>query len=123
METTFGAFISEKRHQKDISLRAFSRMIDISPEYLSKIENNLRAAPKEAVLERICELLVLSDEEKEVLFDLAAKSKPYLTLAFDLVEYVNKNEMIHKTLRFAKRKELTNKDWQEIFEYVSSTHL
>lgn len=123
MEITFGAFISEKRHEKDISLRAFSSMIDISPEYLSKIENNLRAAPKDVVLERISELLILNNEEREMLFDLAAESKPYLSLASDLVKYVKENEMIYKTLRLARRKDLTNKDWQEIFEYISNTHL
>ena len=123
MKITFGAFISKKRLEKDISLRAFSSMIDISPEYLSKIENNLRAAPKEIVLERISELLVLNDEEKEMLLDLAAESKPYLSLASDLVKYLKENEAIHKTLRLAKRNSLTNKEWQEIYEYISKTYL
>lgn len=123
MEITFGAFISEKRLAKNISLRAFSNMIDISPEYLSKLENDLRAAPKDRTLEKIAEKLVLNVDDREVFYDLAAKSKSYLSLASDLVKYVNENEMVHKTLRLAKRYELTNEDWKEIFEYIAKTHL
>lgn len=123
MKITFGAFISEKRLAKDISLRAFSNMIDISPEYLSKLENDLRAAPKDHTLEKIAENLVLNVDDREVFYDLAAKSKSYLSLASDLVKYVNENEMVHKTLRLAKRYELTNEDWKKIFEYIAKTHL
>ena len=123
MEITFGAFISEKRLAKNISLRAFSNMIDISPEYLSKLENDLIAAPKDRTLEKIAEKLVLNVDDREVFYDLAAKSKSYLSLASDLVKYVNENEIVHKTLRLAKRYELTNEDWKEIFEYIAKTHL
>lgn len=123
MKITFGAFISEKRNARKISLRAFSSMIEISPEYLSKIENDLRSAPKDIVLERIATALILNTEERETLFDLAAKSKPYLSLATDLVKYVYENEMAYKTLRFAKRNELTNSDWQKILEHIIKTHL
>lgn len=46
MENQFGVFINKRRNEKQISLRSFSSMIGISPEYLSKIENGLRSAPK-----------------------------------------------------------------------------
>lgn len=84
MEKTFGAFLCEKRISKDISLRNFSKIIGISPEYLSKIENNLRPAPKDIILEKIADKLSLSIEEREMLFDLAAESKVKLSLASDL---------------------------------------
>mgnify|MGYP002711581399 CR=1 FL=1 len=59
MKKTFGAFINEKRLEKNISLRCFSKMIDISSEYLSKIENGLRSAPKDMVLKKIADKLSL----------------------------------------------------------------
>lgn len=123
MKITFGAFISEKRIERGVSLRAFSRKIEISPEYLSKIENNLRSAPKDITLVRIAEILILNDEERELLFDLAAETRPYLSIAYDLVKYINENEMLQKTLRLAKRNALTNNDWKEIFEHISKNHL
>lgn len=42
----FGLFINEKRQIIKMSLRKFAQKIKISPEYLSKIENGERPAPK-----------------------------------------------------------------------------
>lgn len=122
MKKTFGEYISEKRLEKDITLRNFSRMIDISPEYLSKLENNLRSAPKDVILEKIAIKLFLNVEERERLFDLAAESKANLSLASDLVKYIRNNEIVHKTLRIAKRCKLTTVEWQEIFDNITKKH-
>lgn len=46
MNNDVGIFIKQKRIQKNISLRAFSREIGISAEYLSKIENGFESAAK-----------------------------------------------------------------------------
>lgn len=118
MKKTFGAFISEKRLQKNISLRGFSRMVGISPEYLSKIENDLRAAPKDVILKKMADELCLNIDEREILFDLAAESKHYLSLATDLVEYIHNNKIINDTLRLAKRYRMTSKEWQEVFDFI-----
>lgn len=123
MKKTFGAFINEKRLEKYISLRTFSNMIGISPEYLSKLENGLRAAPRDEVLNRIADKLSLSSGEKEKLFDLAAESKSNLSLASDLVKYIHENEIVHKTLRMAKRCKLAPEEWQEIFDNICENHL
>lgn len=65
MKDSFDIFIKKKRLENKISLRVFSQMIDISPEYLSKLENGLRAAPRDEVLSRIANKLSLSSKEKE----------------------------------------------------------
>lgn len=123
MKNTLGSFIVNKRQEKKISLRALSRIVGISPEYLSKIENGLRYAPKDDILEKIANKLALRDEEKEQLYDLAAEAKPNLSLALDLIEYIKENEMLHKTLRIAKRNKLSNKEWEEILEYICDFYL
>ncbi len=123
MKKSFGAFLSEKRISKDISLRNFSKIIGISPEYLSKIENNLRPAPKVNILEKIADKLSLSIEDREILFDLAAESKEKLSLASDLVEYIRENKIVHETLRIAKRCKITTEEWQEIFDNIAKKHL
>ncbi len=120
---SFGVFISTKRIEKGISLRQFAKSIQISPEYLSKIENELRAVPKDEIVKTIAEKLHLNSDEREILFDLAAESKPYVSLALDLVEYVKENEMVYKTLRIAKRYELKNEEWQYIFDYILKNHM
>lgn len=123
MKNAFGFFLNEKRMEKKITLRSFSNMIGISPEYLSKIENNLRSAPRDIILEKISDKLSLSVEDRELLFDLAAESKSNLSLASDLVEYIHENEIVHKTLRMAKRCKLAPEEWQEIFDNICENHL
>lgn len=123
MKRTFGSFINEKRIENQITLRAFSQMLDISPEYLSKIENNLRPAPKDIILEKMADKLLLSIEDREILFDLAADSKANLSIATDLIEYIRENDIVHKTLRVAKRCKLATEEWQEIFDNISKKHL
>ena len=65
MKDTFGAFVSHKRQEQNVSLRQFSNLIKISPEYLSKIENNERSAPSTDILIRMSDKLFLSETEKE----------------------------------------------------------
>ena len=123
MKNTFGAFISSKRLEKSISLRQFADMIRISPEYLSKKENCERPAPSSDILMRMSEKLLLSETEKEDFFDLAAKSKSDSTIAVDLIDYINKNPTIHKTLRIAKRCNATDKDWQKFADVLTKKGL
>lgn len=118
MNCTFGAFVSQKRHALCISLRQFADIIEISPEYLSKIENCERPAPSTDILMRISDKLILSEAKKEVFFDLAAQSKSDSSIAVDLIDYINKNPTIHKTLRIAKRYDANDEDWQKFMDYL-----
>lgn len=106
-----------------MSLREFSRRIGISPEYLSKIENELRSAPKDDTLEKMADKLGLNIDEREMLFDLAADSKPYLSLASDLLLYIKQNKSIHKALRLAKRCDADEEDWQNFIDFLSEKYL
>ncbi|MDD6848321.1 MAG: helix-turn-helix transcriptional regulator [Oscillospiraceae bacterium] len=118
-----GIFIQQKRIEKQISLRSFSRQIEISAEYLSKIENGLRPAPNVKVLEKISTQLLLSPQETEILYDLAAESKSYLSLASDLLVYITENKSIHKALRLAKRCGANEDDWQFFVEFLTNKYL
>lgn len=123
MKKVFGAYLKEQRETEQISVRKFSQQIGISAEYLSKIENGLRSAPKDEVLENIANRLVFTEEEKENLYDLAAKSKVRLTLASDLMKYINDNESVHKILRIGKRCNVDTQDWQKVLDYLSEKYL
>ena len=116
MNNTFGSFIKAKRIYNYLSVRAFSELIGISATYLSKIENGLKPAPKECVLEKIADVFMLNEDEKEQFYDLAAKTKGDKALAKDLIEYINENEIIHKTLRTSKRLDINPGEWEKIYK-------
>lgn len=123
MKKTFGAFLNEKRTQNKITLRTFSHMIDISPEYLSKVENGLRAAPNNVVVRKIAQVLLLNCKEQEKLFDSAASSKTYPALALDLVEYIMENEEVHQILRLVKRYNVSSDDLRIIIDMITEKYL
>lgn len=118
MKKTFGAFISEKQY----TLRGFAKQIGISPVYASNIENSVRPAPSYSILKRITKVLVLDDDNKAKMFDLAAQSKNSSTLAYDLAEYINQNNSAYKTIRTAAKYNADEKDWQKFAEYISKKY-
>ncbi len=110
---TFGTFIKEKRLLRNISLRKFAEQLDISPVYLCNMEKDRNPAPKDHIISRMVELLLLSDEEAEVLYDLAAKSKSSPTVSKDLPKYIMDKDIVRAALRTAKDVDATDEEWQE----------
>lgn len=115
METkeTFGSFIKEKRILRQISLRKFAELLDISPVYMCNIEKDRNPAPKDDILSHMAELLLLPEQETEMLYDLAAKSKSTPTVSRDLPEYIMDRDIVRVALRTAKDVDATDEEWQE----------
>ena len=115
METkeTFGSFIKKKRLLRQISLRKFAELLDISPVYMCNIEKDRNPAPKDDILSHMAELLLLSEQETETLYDLAAKSKSTPTVSRDLPEYIMDRDIVRVALRTAKDVDATDEEWQE----------
>lgn len=123
-ELTFGSFIRNKRLASEpyISLRKLAELLDISPVYMSNIENDRNPAPKDEILERMAELLRLSKPEREMLFELAAKSKTYTAVPGDLPEYISTNELARVALRVAKDVDATDMEWIDFIERLKKRH-
>lgn len=115
-EKTFGSFLKEKRLEKGYTLRGFAGKIDVSPVHMSNMENDRRAAPKEDILERISNLLLLSKEERLEMTDLAAKSKNMPSVSSDLPDYIMENDIVRAALRTAKDVDATDNEWMEFIE-------
>ena len=75
--------------------------LDLSPVYLSNIENDRRPAPTRAYLERLEQELHLNKAETEQMLDLAAKSQNNRVSA-DLPDYIMDREIVRAALRTAK---------------------
>ena len=101
MEQTFGSFLREKRMARGLTLRGMAAKLDLSPVYMSNIENDRRAAPSQEYLERMALLLQLDKPEREWMLDLAAKSKQNRVSA-DLPDYIMDREIVRAALRTAR---------------------
>ena len=115
---TFGAFVRNKRMVLEpyISLRKMAELLEISPVYMSNIENDRNPAPKDDILEKMAKLLCLSKSETEQMYEMAAKTKAYTAVPGDLPEYISANECARIALRVAKDVDATDTEWQDFVE-------
>ena len=118
MEQTFGSFIREKRQSIGLSLRTLAAKLDLSPVYLSNIENDRRPAPTRAYLERLEQELHLNKAETEQMLDLAAKSQNNRVSA-DLPDYIMDREIVRAALRTAREADATDQEWQDFIDRIN----
>lgn len=115
-ELTFGKFIIEKRKERDLSARQLALQINLSAVYICDIEKDRRVAPREDILEKIANILMLNKEEREHMFDLAARTKN--TVSADLPEYIMEKDIVRVALRTAKENDIDDKEWQEFINRI-----
>lgn len=84
----FGEYISKKRKENNLSIRQLAEKLNISFTYLSDVEKGRAKAFKQEILKKIIEVLQLSQEEADMLNDLAGESQN--TVAPDVAEYLKK---------------------------------
>lgn len=120
---TFGMFITAKRKEKEISLRQFAKLVGISPVHTSNIERGERAAPPFDTLNRMAEVLSLSQSEQYYMYDLAAQTRSGVSIAQDLVVYIFENPYIVDVLRSAKLQNATTEDWEIFINHLSNKRL
>lgn len=104
MEIKVGEIIKAKREEKNISLVDFAKIIEISPGYLSQLENGKKANPKlDIVLRIIHELdldidMLLGIESSNENLNLKIPSLLKLILAKDRNSKVLENKEVLKKL-------------------------
>ncbi len=115
---TFGSFVRQKRLERDMSLRTLAQKLELSPVYMSNIENNLKPAPSQAKLDKLAQLFLLDKADTELMWDLAAKSRKQ-RVSVDLPEYIMERDIVRAALRTARECEATDEDWQEFIDKLN----
>ena len=117
MTGEFGKFIETKRKALNKTLRGFATDLAIAPAYMSDIEKGHRYPPDKDKLEKMAELLNLSEEEKNKMYDLAAGEKDN-SVSPDLPEYIMGTEKARVALRMARDNGATDATWQKIIDML-----
>lgn len=100
----FGEYITQKRKEKNYSLRELANKLDISFSYLSDVEKGRAKAFKQEILKKLIEIFQLSKDEQDLLNDLAGESQDIV--APDIAEYLKQ----HPDAVVAFRKNIMRKD-------------
>ena len=85
MEIKVGEIIRAKREEKNISLSDFAKELDISPGYLSQIENGVKKNPNLEILLRIINKL---DIDLAMLLGIESRGENYLVKIPSLLKLV-----------------------------------
>ena len=107
--TNFGAFLQRKREEKRITLRKMAELLGFSAPFLSDVEKDRRNPPELSKLEHIAEILGLSYEEKQTMFNLAGKKRD--SVAPDLREYIMSRDYVSAALRTARDLDAGEEEW------------
>lgn len=110
----FGEFLQRKRTEKQITLRKMAEMIGITAPYLTDIEKDHRNPPEMEKLELISQILMLNDEDKTTMYDLAGKKRN--SVAPDLPDYIMEHDYVSAALRTARDLDASEADWLKFVE-------
>ena len=114
---TFGEYLKQKRLDKEITLRGFAKLVDISPVYLCDLEKGRKAAPSMEVMQKMVSKLALNKEDSERFYDLAALEQTAKNpIPKDLNAFLKDNRVIVSALRTAKDLDATDEEWQDFID-------
>ena len=114
---TFGEYLKQKRLDKEITLRGFAKLVDISPVYLCDLEKGRKAAPSMEVMQKMVSKLARNKEESERFYDLAALEQTAKNpIPKDLNAFLKDNRVIVSALRTAKDLDATDEEWQDFID-------
>lgn len=107
----FGDFIAQKREEKKITLREMAKKLKITPPYLSDVEKDRRNPFDLDKLELLANILLLSEDEKTIMLNLAGKKRN--EVAPDLPEYIMDRDYVSAALRTARDLDAGEEEWLE----------
>lgn len=111
MSVNFGDFVKKKRIKKNLALKDVAAAVGISSVYQSSIEKGKRPAPSYEILVKYKNALQLDEDEFAELLDLAIISKSTRAVAYDIADYINENECVHRTLRISLKNNVPESEW------------
>ena len=110
---SFGDYLSEKRRERMITSLQMAEYAGISPGYYCDIEKSRKAPPDREILDKIIAVLNLSDEDRDIFYDLAGRARSGVSP--DLPDYIMANEEVRVALRIAKEKASAD-DWKQFID-------
>lgn len=110
----FGEFLQKKREERHITMRKMAESIGLSLTYLCDLENDRRNPPEMDKLELIAKVLLLTDEERDLMLDLAGKKRN--SVAPDLPDYIMDRGYVAAALRTARDLGADESDWLKFVE-------
>lgn len=105
----FGDFLYQKRKENKITMRQLSEEIGCTQVYISDVEKDRRNSFDIERLRKLVKFLNLTDEERDLMYDLAGKKRN--EVAPDLHDYITENDYVSAALRTCRDLEIGEEEW------------
>lgn len=118
MAGEFGAYIAQKRLEKDVKLKPIAERLGVSVTYLSDIIKGRRNPPDIDGLEALVAVLHLDEAERDELLYLAGRERKQVSP--DLSDYIMDESLPNArvALRRAKKQGLDDEFWKEVNQII-----
>lgn len=110
----FGNFLYQKRIENKITMRQMADELGVSPVFISDIEKDRRNPFDVNRLRQLVPFLNLTDEERDLMYDLAGKKRN--EVAPDLHDYITENDYVSAALRTCRDLEVGEEEWARMVE-------
>ncbi len=118
---SFGRYLYFLRKSRKLTLRRLAEMINVSPFYLSLIENEKKSNPSPEILGRLYTALKLSKPEMETLLDLHAERNG--GVSYDIAHYIIKNKDIRELIRSERDKAKDTAYWDDFISDITKENI
>ncbi len=118
----FGEFIKTKRlkDSRELTLRDISQALGLSLSLLSDIEQGRRKPFDSDKIEAFCDYLHLSDEDRALMYDLAAKDRGEIPSDIeDITMYSKVGDMARFALRMTNAGIADEEDWKVLIQRIN----
>ena len=118
---SFGQFIKRKRMQdpRELTLKDLSGVMGMSLSMLSDVEQGRRKPWDAEKIETFCSYLELSDEDKALMYDLAAKAKNEIPSDIDdTFLHSEVGDMARLALRMTNEGVASEEDWKTFIRHL-----
>ncbi len=117
----FGEFIKKKRlaDSRELTQKDVADQLGISLTLLSDIEKGRRKPFDSDKIEVFCRFLNLSDEDRELMYDLAAKETREIPSDIDeTLMYTGSGDIARRMLRLTNAGVIQEEDWREFIRQI-----
>jgi transcriptional regulator with XRE-family HTH domain len=112
--TEFSEFFRKMRIRSGITQKEMADKLGLSAPYITEVETGKKKPLDGEKLKQICEILKLTDREKDRMYDLAGQERN--GIAEDIPEYLNKMPYAKIALRTARNIGVGEDEWKKIVE-------
>lgn len=117
----FGAFIKSKRvkDERELTLKDMSQVLGLSLSMLSDIEQGRRKPFSSDKIEKFCEYLHLTEADKALMYDLAAKETGEVPSDLDdILMHSEAGNMARRALRMTNAGVADEEDWKKFIREI-----